>query len=220
MRHHAAAVLQDRCHRGCLVHVPRHILGGPFHESRSLLWATDLVRLVANSGGRAPNMKEAPEGTRTMTQTLQRSLTLRARVVLATARGVAAGRGDTNVTATHIAIGLVIEGQSMAAAALVLAGVPLRGLRLDLEAELGPPPGPPAGDGVALALTPGEQSVVEAASDLSVYRHVGPEHLLMAILKDATSPTAKVFARYGFMAATAREHLEAIARATPADGAV
>ena len=80
-----------------------------------------------------------------MTQTLQRSLTSRARVVLAIARGVAAGRGDPNVTAIHVAIGLATEGQSMAAAALQLAGVPLGVLRVELEAELGPPSGRPAG---------------------------------------------------------------------------
>ncbi len=50
----AAAVLGDR---GCLVHVQRHILGCPFHESRSLLWTTGLGRLHGSSKGRALNMR-------------------------------------------------------------------------------------------------------------------------------------------------------------------
>jgi len=54
---HPPAFLPHRRHRGCLVNVQRDILGSPFHESRSLLWATGLGRLHGNSKGRALNMR-------------------------------------------------------------------------------------------------------------------------------------------------------------------
>jgi hypothetical protein len=56
-RDHAAVVRPHRRHRSCLGDVRRHILGGPFHESRSLLWATGLGRRHGNSKGRALNMR-------------------------------------------------------------------------------------------------------------------------------------------------------------------
>jgi len=40
-----------------LVDVQRDILGGPFHESRSLLGPTGLGRLYGSSKGRALNMR-------------------------------------------------------------------------------------------------------------------------------------------------------------------
>jgi hypothetical protein len=48
---------QDRRQRGCLMHIERDILGGAFHESRSLLWSTDLRQLHGSSKGRALNMR-------------------------------------------------------------------------------------------------------------------------------------------------------------------
>ena len=56
-RDHPSVFLPDRGHRHCLVDVQRDILGGPFHESRSLLWITGLGRLHGNSKGRALNMR-------------------------------------------------------------------------------------------------------------------------------------------------------------------
>ena len=41
----------------CLVDVQRDILGSPFHESRSLLWSTDLGRLDGSSKRRVLNMR-------------------------------------------------------------------------------------------------------------------------------------------------------------------
>jgi len=56
-RDHPSVFLPDRGHRHCLVDVQRDILGGPFRESRSLLWSTGLGRLHDSSKGRALNMR-------------------------------------------------------------------------------------------------------------------------------------------------------------------
>jgi hypothetical protein len=54
---HAAALLSHRRDGACLVDIERDILGGPFHESRSLLWSTGPRRLHGSSKGRALNMR-------------------------------------------------------------------------------------------------------------------------------------------------------------------
>jgi ATP-dependent Clp protease ATP-binding subunit ClpC len=149
--------------------------------------------------------------------------TSRTRVALSIARGLAAARGDTDVTTTHLALGLLREGQNLAVAALLHAAVPLGAVRQELEAALGPPPGRPRPDDVAVPLTPGEQGAVEQArteSRLLGNEYVGPEHLLLAILREQSSPAGQVFARHGFSSATAREHLDAASRGPESDGAV
>jgi len=55
---HPPALLPDRGHGRCLMHVERDILGGPCHESRSLLLGSmGLGRLHGSSKGRALNMR-------------------------------------------------------------------------------------------------------------------------------------------------------------------
>ena len=82
--------------------------------------------------------------------------TTRARVSLAIARAVAAGRGDPDVTPLHVAVGLLRERENPAVAALIDAGVDLRGLRADIEVALGRPTGIPQPEEVAVELTEGE----------------------------------------------------------------
>jgi ATP-dependent Clp protease ATP-binding subunit ClpC len=138
--------------------------------------------------------------------------TTRTRVALAIARGIAAASGSDDVSPAHIALGLIREGENPAVAALDHAGVPLRALRKEITAELGPPGHPRRGE-VALPATPGEQQVVDrAAAEARERNHeyVGTEHLLLAVLRDSSSGTAQIFARRGFGFDTAISHLQAI----------
>jgi hypothetical protein len=50
-------VLPDGCDGGCLMHVQRHMFGGAFHESRSLLRSMAIRHLHGSSKGRALNMR-------------------------------------------------------------------------------------------------------------------------------------------------------------------
>lgn len=138
----------------------------------------------------------------------------RARVALAIARALAAGRGDPDVTAIHVALGLLREGENAAVAALHHAGVALHAIRGELEAALGPPPGRTRPEEVDLPLTPAERHVAEqarAAARLEGDEYVGPEHLLLGILRDERSAAARLFARHGCNGETARTHLGAVA---------
>ena len=121
-----------------------------------------------------------------MTEGLVLPLTTRTRIALAIARGIGAARGDDDLTPTHIALGLLREGENPAVAALWHAGVPLPVLRRDLEAELGTRHWPRPQEAV-LPSTPGEQRVLDLARAESRQRndeYLGTEHLLLAMLRD------------------------------------
>jgi ATP-dependent Clp protease ATP-binding subunit ClpA len=84
--------------------------------------------------------------------------------------------------------------------------VPLPGLRAALERELGPPPGGTLPDEVALPLTQGERALLlgaRTAAEAEGDDHIGPEHLLLAILADAEGPAARLLAAHGVDAAAA-----------------
>jgi ATP-dependent Clp protease ATP-binding subunit ClpA len=147
-----------------------------------------------------------------MSQSIGRPFTSRAYVALAIGRGVAAARGETDVTGCHVAIGLLREGENPAVAALELAGVPVRSLRRAFEAAL-PEPGRPTFAEVVLPSTSGEWAIVQAAAseaDTMADPYVGAEHLLLALLQDTGSPAARVFSHYGFTYDTAVGHLSAV----------
>jgi ATP-dependent Clp protease ATP-binding subunit ClpC len=120
--------------------------------------------------------------------------------VLAIARALAAGRGDHDVTAVHIALGLLREGENGAIAVLQHRAVPPGQLRRDLERLLGPRTGRTAPEEVALPLTSGEENILDQARAWSRGQnddHIGPEHLLMALVADETNLAAQTLARYG-----------------------
>jgi ATP-dependent Clp protease ATP-binding subunit ClpC len=142
--------------------------------------------------------------------------TNRAYVALAIARGIAAGRGNDDVTPTHIGLGILREGENMAVATLHDGGANLRRLRHDLEEAL-PPHGHPRYGEVVLPATEGEQQIVELAvaeAGALDNEYVGAEHLLLGLLRDTESTAARTFARYGFTYDAARGHLDAFLRKT------
>jgi ATP-dependent Clp protease ATP-binding subunit ClpA len=82
----------------------------------------------------------------------------------------------------------------------------------DLEVALGER-GSPRADEVAIPLTDGERRLVQEARDQSLFRgdeHIGPHHLLLAVLRDTTSSAAQIFIRYGFTHEAALTHLAAV----------
>lgn len=126
--------------------------------------------------------------------------TNRTYVALAIARGIAAGRGNADVTATHIAIGILREGENMAVGLLHEGGVNLRHLRHELESVL-PPHGHPQFHAVELPTTQSEHQIVEIASAEAAALeapYVACEHLLLAVVRDPSTQAAQILARRGF----------------------
>ena len=136
----------------------------------------------------------------------------RLRVTLALARGIAAARGDTDLTPIHAALGLLREGENAAVAMLEHAGVPLGRVRQDLEVALGER-GWPRQEEVVLPLTDGERGLVQEARRQAQLREdpfVGPEHILLALLEPSANPVTQIFSRHGFTHDAGLAHLEAI----------
>lgn len=135
-----------------------------------------------------------------MPTTVALPFTNRTYVALAIARGIASGRGHSDVTATHVALGILREGENIAVATLYDGGVSLRQLRHELESAL-PPHGHPHFHSVQLPTTESEQAIVEIASaeaELLDAQYVGCEHLLLALTRDPGTETAQILARRGF----------------------
>jgi ATP-dependent Clp protease ATP-binding subunit ClpA len=147
-----------------------------------------------------------------MPESVTYPFTSRTYLALSIARGIAAAKGHANVTPAHIALGILREGENPAAAALQLAGVPLRHLRHEIESEL-PPDGHPHFGEVLLPTTQGEREVVElAAAEVTKLNnpYLGNEHLLLAMLYDPTSPVAQILSRHGITYETALTHLRTV----------
>jgi ATP-dependent Clp protease ATP-binding subunit ClpA len=140
-----------------------------------------------------------------------RPFTARTYVSLAIARAIAAAYGHADLTGCHVALGFLREGENPAVGALRHAGVPLHTLRRDLEALL-----PERGH--TIVGEPGERAIVHAADAEANSFHpeyIGNEHLLLALLKHADSPTSLVFSRHGFTYESAITHLHAVFRGEP-----
>jgi ATP-dependent Clp protease ATP-binding subunit ClpB len=138
--------------------------------------------------------------------------TNRTYVALAIARGIAASKGHSNITAAHIALGIVQEGANIAAAALHRAGIHPTHLRHQLEAEL-PPDGIPYPGELDLPATVGEHQILEAGETEAAKLndpYLGAEHLLLAMLFDPTPPIAQLFSRNGITYDTALKHLQVL----------
>jgi ATP-dependent Clp protease ATP-binding subunit ClpA len=139
----------------------------------------------------------------------------RTRVALAIARAIAAARGDRDLTSIHIALGLVREGENGALAALHHQRVPIPALRSALERGLGPPPGGTRAEEVAIELTPGERRIMEharIAAEGEGDSHIGPEHLLLALLSDQEDTVSLLLAQHGVDAATTKASLRVVVR--------
>ena len=131
-----------------------------------------------------------------------RPLTSRTRVALAIARGIAAARGDRDLSETHIAVGILREGSNAALSALWYAGMSendMRRLSSYFEHSLGEPSGYIGPREVTIELTAGEQELLRL-SDLEADQlndpYLGTEHILLAILR-SDDRAAQKFAENG-----------------------
>lgn len=131
-----------------------------------------------------------------------RPLTSRTRVALAIARGIAAARGDRDLTPIHIALGIFREGSNPGIAALWYAGMSENDLRrfyLVLENLLGDAPGHTPPRLVAIESTVGEEEVLRLAdAEAEHFNHpyLGAEHILLAILRSG-GPVAERIGEHG-----------------------
>ena len=148
-----------------------------------------------------------------MTDTISVPFSSRAYVSLATARGIAAGRGHGDLTETHVALGVLRDADTLTITGHQPGQVSGRQLRRELEAVL-PPLGHPRFGEIVLPSTPGEQQIIARAVDEAAKRrdpYLGDKHLLLAVLEDAQTPAARVLGRHGITYDVAVAQLDGLA---------
>lgn len=148
-----------------------------------------------------------------------RPLTSRTRTALAISRSLAAGRGESALSPLHILIGILGEGQNLAVAGLQLEGVNVQYVRAALQERLGNPTGRPAPHLVAIERTSSEESVLELADNEAALRGaeaLGPEHILIAILRNDLGGSAQVLAQHGISVEIVERGVRAASAGPPA----
>ena len=126
------------------------------------------------------------------------NFTDRVRKVLMLARENAGRLGHEYVSPDHLLLGIVSEGEGVAASAIVGLGVELPALGTEMEALM--EPGEHANPGLDIPYTSRakyvlEQAMIEARDWNHMY--VGTEHLLLGVLREGQSRAAAVLLEHG-----------------------
>ncbi|GFN22822.1 ATP-dependent Clp protease ATP-binding subunit [Thermanaeromonas sp. C210] len=118
--------------------------------------------------------------------------TERAHRVLRLAQEEARHLNHPAVGTEHLLLGLLRDGDSVAARALTALGVNLKAVRAEIRKIIRPGEGPPAGE---LGLTPRAKRVLELAQEEARRQgvnYVGTEHILLGLLEEGEGLAAQV----------------------------
>ena len=146
-----------------------------------------------------------------------RRVTDRTRNVLDLAHSIAQTHGHAAVLPEHILLGLLREGEGVAATALVYTHVSVDALGRDLEQHFAVPrtpepvsPEPEWGPEAARVL---ERASLEA-KELG-HSYLGTEHVLLSLFSDTSSVTAQTLARHGAREEDVRREVARLLYGTP-----
>jgi ATP-dependent Clp protease ATP-binding subunit ClpC len=118
--------------------------------------------------------------------------------------------GHAAVGTEHLLLGLVREGEGVAARALKNLGVDPERVRKEVTRLVGKNPGPAA---VQIGLTPRAKKVLELANDEARRQgvnYVGTEHLLLGLIREGEGIAAQVLANMGVSADKVRQQVAAL----------
>ncbi len=121
----------------------------------------------------------------------------RARKVLGLAQEEAQRFNHNYIGTEHLLLGLVREGEGVAAKALTALGVQLEQVRIAVEQIIGRGDRAPVGE---IGLTPRARKVIELAGDEARrlgHQYVGTEHLLLGLVREGEGIAAGVLERQG-----------------------
>ncbi len=122
----------------------------------------------------------------------------RAKRVLALAQDEAIRMHHNYIGVEHLLLGLVREGEGVAGRTLDKLGVDL--LRTRAAVRTATPPGEPGPPPTEVTLTPRVQKVIQTAlaeAERLGAKHVGTEHLLLALAREGESVAASVLTSFG-----------------------
>ena len=121
----------------------------------------------------------------------------RARRVVVLAREEAGTLGHDYIGTEHILLGLLREGEGVAARALEAMGVSLEAARQHVEEIIGRGQQVPSG---RMPFTPRARRVLELALREALqlgHNHIGPEHVLLGLIREGDGVAAQVLVRLG-----------------------
>jgi ATP-dependent Clp protease ATP-binding subunit ClpC len=134
----------------------------------------------------------------------------RARRVVVLAQDEARGLGHGSVGPEHLLLGLLVEGEGVAARELESLGISLEEARERVEEIVGRGQGAPAGH---IPFTPRAKKVLEGSLREALqlgHTHIGTEHLLLSLLAEGDDIPAQVLAGRGASSDLVRERVVAL----------
>ena len=132
--------------------------------------------------------------------------TERAQKVLALAQEEAVRLGHGNIGTEHILLGLVREGEGIAAKALMGLGLGLEKVQKEVESLIGRGQGQPTN----IAYTPRAKKVIELSMDEARklgHTYVGTEHILLGLIREGEGVAARVLNNLGVSLNKARQQV-------------
>ncbi len=121
----------------------------------------------------------------------------RARRVMLLAEEEARRLNHDHVGTEHILLGLVLEGEGVAARALESLGISLQAVREQVEESIGRGQQAPSGH---IPFTPRAKKVLELSLRESLqlgHHYIGTEHILLGVIREGEGPAARVLVNLG-----------------------
>ncbi|EGL17109.1 MULTISPECIES: ATP-dependent protease ATP-binding subunit ClpC [Paenibacillus] len=132
--------------------------------------------------------------------------TERAQKVLSLAQEEAVRLGHNNIGTEHILLGLIREGEGIAAKALVALGLGLEKIQDEVESLIGRGQEQPSN----IAYTPRAKKVIELSMDEARklgHTYVGTEHILLGLIREGEGVAARVLNNLGISLNKARQQV-------------
>ncbi|WP_248929059.1 ATP-dependent protease ATP-binding subunit ClpC [Paenibacillus hamazuiensis] len=132
--------------------------------------------------------------------------TERAQKVLSLAQEEAVRLGHNNIGTEHILLGLIREGEGIAAKALVALGLGLEKIQDEVESLIGRGQEQPTN----IAYTPRAKKVIELSMDEARklgHTYVGTEHILLGLIREGEGVAARVLNNLGISLNKARQQV-------------
>jgi hypothetical protein len=133
--------------------------------------------------------------------------TERARRVVVLAQEEARRLNHNHIGTEHILLGLIHEGEGVAAASLESLGISLEAIREQIEGIIGQGRTSPAG---SIPYTPRARKVLELSLREALqlgHHHIGTEHILLGLIREGRGAAAQVLVRLGADLARVREQV-------------
>jgi len=145
------------------------------------------------------------------------SATERVKQILTLAEAAAQARGHDSVHPAHLALGLIDEGEGVAATALQFHGFSLASLRDEVLGLLAPNGSPTTSPRHLELSAEGRDAWTAAQLEATAlgHRYLGSEHLLLGLLSDPRAPLAQLFGARGFHLVEARARIRWILESDP-----